>query len=81
MSQVASRNPERILEAMLIPGHEKTISPVLVQLSAFILRNYLASHQIAMEYSHLRDFMEGVMVEIVKGLAGKRMKRLENRSE
>lgn len=78
MSQVAGRSPERVLEAMLIPGHEKAISPVLVQLSAFILRNYLASHQITMEYSHLRDFMEGVMVEIVKSLASKKMKRLSS---
>jgi hypothetical protein len=78
MAEVAGRSPERILEAVLIPGHDKRISPVLVQLSAFILRNYLASHQITMEYANLRDFMEGMMVEIVKSLAGKRTKRLEH---
>ncbi len=78
MSAVAGKSPERVLEAMLIPVHEKKISPVLVQLSAFILRNYLAAHQLNMEYSDLRDFMEGVMLEIVKSLAGKKMKKLEH---
>jgi hypothetical protein len=77
MAHVASRSPERVLEAMLIPGTEKRISPLLVQLSAFILRNYLATHQITMEYADLRDFMEGVMLEIVKKLAKERVKRIE----
>ena len=33
------------------------------------------------DYAGHIDFMEGVMVEIVKSLAGKKMKRLEARSE
>ena len=81
MAEVAGRTPERVLEAILLPGHDKRIAPVPVQLSAFILRNYLASHHISMEYADLRDFMERVMVEIVKTLAGKQSKRLEARSE
>ena len=77
MALVAGKSPERILEAILLPGLERQISPVLIQLSAFILRNYLAKHQAAMEYEDLRGFMEMVFLEIVKTLASKQAKRLD----
>jgi len=81
MAVVAGRTSERILEAILLPGLERQISPVLVQLSAFILRNFLAKHQVAMEYEDLRGFMERVLLEIVKTLASKQAKRIGSRSE
>lgn len=81
MAAVAGRTPEHILEAILLPGLEKQISPVLIQLSAFILRNFLAKHQVAMEYADLRDFMERVFLEIVKTLAKHRAKRIEGLKE
>jgi hypothetical protein len=77
MAAVAGKSPERILEAILLPGLERQISPVLVQLSAFILRNFLAKRQVAMEYEDLRGFMEMVFLEIVKTLASKQAKRLD----
>ncbi len=81
MASVAGRTPERILESALLPGLERKISPVLVQLAAFILRNFLAKHQVTMEYADLRDFMERIFLEIIKTLASKQAKRIGNRSE
>jgi hypothetical protein len=80
MAAVAGRTPERILEAILLPGLERKLSPVLIQLSAFILRNYLAKHQVTMEYEELRSFMEQIFLEIAKTLAGKQAKRIGTHS-
>jgi hypothetical protein len=68
ISQVAAKKPHRALETIVIPGPERELSSVVVQLSAFILRNYLAKHETAIEFQILRDFMEGVFLEIVKNL-------------
>ncbi|MBU1018047.1 hypothetical protein KKA33_03390 [Patescibacteria group bacterium] len=68
MFQVASKKPHRILESIVIPSLERKLSPMPIQLSAFILRNYLADHQIDIDFQLLRDFMQGVFVEIVKNL-------------
>lgn len=83
MVQVASKNPNRILDTIVVSGAEKRISLTVVQLSAFILRNYLASHGVAIGYEDLRSFMENVFVEIVKDLAKmlEGQKKLEARSE
>ncbi len=68
ISEVAAKKPHRVLDTVVIPGPERVLSPVLVQLSAFILRNFLLKHEITMEFQILRDFMQGVYVEIVKNL-------------
>lgn len=65
---VASKKPHRILESVVISESERQLSQVLVQFSAFILRNYLTDHQINIEFQNLRDFMQGVFVEMVKNL-------------
>jgi hypothetical protein len=69
MALVAGKGPHRILETLVIPGPDKRISPLVVQLSSFILRNYLAEHQLAVAYETLREFMERVFVELVSKLA------------
>ena len=72
---VASTKPHRVLESVVIPGPERQLSPIPIQLSAFILRNYLTKHQIEIEFENLRDFMQGVFVEIVKNLEDKLKKQ------
>ena len=68
MAEVASKKPHRVLETVVIPGPKRELSSVLVQLSAVILRNYLTDHKVDSEFQTLRDFMQGVFVEIVKNL-------------
>ena len=80
ISKVASKKPHRVLEAVIIPGPERELSSTLIQLSAFILRRYLAGHKIDIEFQNLYDFMQGVFVEIVKNLETlvKEQKKLES---
>ena len=79
MAQVASKKPHRALESMVIPGPERELSSVLIQLSAFILRRYLSNHKIDIEFQSLYDFMQKVFVEMVKNLETlvKEQKKLE----
>jgi len=78
INKVAFKKPHRILEALVINKRSKSpeqanqtvreISPSLVQLSAFILRNYLTSQNVAFEISRLKEFMQAVFVKLVKEL-------------
>jgi hypothetical protein len=68
ISQISMKKPHRALETLVIPGPERELSSVVVQLSAFILRNYLKRHETPIDFQILRDFMEGVFLEIVKNL-------------
>ena len=68
MAEVSSKRPHHVLEAIVIPGPQRELSSVLIQLSAFILRRYLADHKIDIEFQNLYDFMQGVFVEMVKNL-------------
>jgi len=79
MSKVAAKKPHRTLEGLVVPGPQRELSPMPIQLSAFILRNYLTDHEIDIEFQNLHDFMQGVFVEIVKNLEGlvKEQKKLE----
>ena len=67
---MASKKPHRVLESVVIPGPQRELSSVLIQLSAFILRKYLTGHKIDIEFQALHDFMQNVFVEIVKKLEG-----------
>ena len=67
-SQVAFKKPHRSLESLVIPGPDRELSPIPVQLSAFILRKYLTNHSLDVDFQGLKDFMQGVFVEIVKNL-------------
>ncbi len=68
ISVVAAKKPHRSLESVIIPGPKREISPVVIQLAAFVLRKFLEYHKITLEFENLRDFMQGVFVEIVKNL-------------
>lgn len=70
ISEVSAKKPHRTLESLVVHGPQRELSPMLIQLSAFILRNYLANHKIDTEFQDLHDFMQGVFVEIVKNLEG-----------
>ncbi|MCK5605137.1 hypothetical protein KAR91_24820 [Candidatus Pacearchaeota archaeon] len=70
LSKIAGKKPHRILETLIIPTPQRQLSPMPIQLSTFILRKYLAQHQIDLEFETLRDFMQGVFVELVKKLEG-----------
>ncbi len=68
MARVSAAKPHRTLESLVIPGPQRELSQVLIQLSAFILRRYLTDQQIDIEFADLRDFMQEVFVDIVKNL-------------
>ena len=78
INQVASKKPHRVLESIIIKKRPPTtstgvniikeISPVLVQLSTFILRNYLNQNNLKFDFQNLHDFMQAVFVEMVKNL-------------
>lgn len=77
---VASKKPHRVLETLVIPKKEREISPIFIQLSAFVLRKYLENNGLNLEFQVIHDFMLGVFVEIVKNLENlvKEQKRLES---
>lgn len=75
INKVASGKPHRVVESLIVikkSGSDRQvreISPALVQLSAFILRNYLNSQNVSFEFSELKDFMQAVFVKLVKTLS------------
>ncbi|MFH1012459.1 MAG: hypothetical protein V1760_01805 [Candidatus Peregrinibacteria bacterium] len=70
---VSCKKPQRVLSSVVInykasayhPEAVREVSPVVVQLSAFILRNYLSQFEIGFNMEELRDFMQAVFVTIV----------------
>ena len=75
INEVALKKPHRVLESLIITKRSETnqatkeISPVLIQLSAFILRNYLNSQNVSLEFNQLKEFMQAVFVKLVKNLS------------
>lgn len=90
ISQAAMQKPQRSLESLLkrrraeVPyGGEPLVhevTPSIVQLSAFVLRNYLARQKLNFDFNILHDFMMAVFVELVKLLETtvKEQKRLSS---
>lgn len=68
MGQVALKTPQRVLSAAVISGPERMLNPSLIQLAAFILRNFLSGSHPDFDFAALHDFMQGVFVEIVRQL-------------
>ena len=71
----AAHKPHRSLESLLLKKVSKEsrevvqeISPAFVQLSAFIMRNYLAMQQTQIEFQVLRDFVEKVYLKMLQDL-------------
>jgi hypothetical protein len=86
----AAHKPHRTLESVLIKSVAKgtkelvrEISPPFVQLSAFILRNYLAMQETQVEVQKLREFMENVYFKIIQDLEEmmQGQKKLEKKTE
>ncbi|MFH0820598.1 MAG: hypothetical protein V1908_02380 [Candidatus Peregrinibacteria bacterium] len=73
---VCLRRPKRVLESIVMnfrsaqydPEMIRELSPVPVQLSAFVLRKYLEKQGIASEFQELRDFTQAVFLQIVQNL-------------
>lgn len=73
---VCLRRPKRVLESVVMnfraaqydPQMVRELSPVPVQLSAFVLRKYLEKFGIASEFEALREFAQTVFLQIVHNL-------------
>jgi len=78
INEVSFKKPHRVLESVVIKKRSENpsqmdniirqISPSLVQLSAFILRNYLTAQNTSFEFSQLQEFMQAVFVNLIKNL-------------
>lgn len=75
ISVAAAHKPHRTLDSVLIksvsPATQELvieISPPFVQLSAFILRDFLAMQNTLIEVQNLRDFMENIYFLMVQDL-------------
>jgi len=75
ISIAAANKPHRTLESVLLKSVVRNtgevvreISPPLVQLSAFIMRYYLAMQETQVELETLRDFMQNVLFKIIQDL-------------
>lgn len=75
ITMAAAHKPHRTLDSVLLKSVAKEsnelvheISPPFVQLSAFIMRNYLAMQETHVEVQKLRDFMENVYFRMIQDL-------------
>ncbi|MBU0528925.1 hypothetical protein KKF86_04110 [bacterium] len=78
INEVASKKPHRTLESLIIKKRSDNpadngkliheIAPSIIQLSAFILRNYLTEQKVSFEFDQLHEFMQSVFVNIVRNL-------------
>lgn len=76
--QVAISKPHRTLESLIVKKRSDNpadngkliheVSPSIVQLSAFILRNYLKEQGVSFEFDDLHEFMQTVFVKLIKNL-------------
>ena len=86
----AAHKPYRTLDSLLIKSVArnsqelvKEISPPFVQLSAFIMRNYLAMQETHVDIQTLRDFVENVYFKMLQDLEEmvQGQKKLEGQKE
>ncbi|MBU0577466.1 hypothetical protein KJ742_03370 [Patescibacteria group bacterium] len=77
INDVATKKPHKCLESIVIKKRSddpasrqlvREVSPVLTQLSAFILRNFLTSQKVTFELESLQEFMQAVFVNLIKNL-------------
>jgi len=71
----SAKKPFRTLESLLVlkkvgRGEDpiREISPSFIQLSAFILRNYLAMQSTQVDYENLHDFMQSAYLKMIQNL-------------
>lgn len=89
ITMAAAHKPHRTLDSVLLKSVNKgsnelvrEISPPFVQLSAFIMRNYLTMQETQVEVGKLRDFMENIyfkMLQDLEEMVG-RQKKLEEKA-
>jgi uncharacterized FlaG/YvyC family protein len=67
--------PHQSAETLILKSVDKQtnevvrqLSPVFLQLSTFILRNYLAKHSVQIDFERIRDFMQNIYIKIIKDL-------------
>ncbi len=75
ITMAAAHKPHRTLDTVLVKSVSKStdeiikeISPPFVQLSAFIMRNYLTMQDTNVDVQKLRDFMENVYFKMLQDL-------------
>ena len=78
INQVAVKKPHRSLESLVTTKRSddpvgswkmvREISPSLVQLSAFVLRNFLTAQDVQHEFEQLQAFMQEVFINLVRHL-------------
>ncbi|MBN2087909.1 hypothetical protein JW758_06210 [Candidatus Peregrinibacteria bacterium] len=78
INQVAVKKPHRSLESLIIKKRSsnpedngklvREISPSLVQLASFVLRNFLSAQKIEHEFDQLQAFIQEVFVNLVRHL-------------
>lgn len=75
ITTAAAHKPHRTLESVLVKSVSKStnelvkeISPPFVQLSAFIMRNYLSMQETQVDIQKLREFMENVYFRMIQDL-------------
>lgn len=74
ITATTAHKPHRTLDSVLVKSVSKTgeliheISAPFVQLSAFIMRNYLAMEDTHVDIKKLRDFMENVYFRMIQDL-------------
>ena len=74
ITTVAVKRPQKCLESLVTQKYSeedperivREISPVFIQLSAFIMRNYFTSKEVAFEFDELYAFMQTVYVELIR---------------
>lgn len=89
ITKVATSKPHDVLRSVLLKSvNKKTqevvhkISPSLIQLSAFIMRDYLAMQQTQIEVKRLQEFMQTIYVRLLQSIEEliKGQKQLDSQS-
>lgn len=90
ITMAAAHKPHRTLDSVFLKSVTKDsnelvreISPPFVQLSAFIMRNYLTMQETHVEVEKLRDFMENIYFKMLQDLEEmvKGQKKIEGKEE
>jgi hypothetical protein len=75
ITAAAAHKPHRTLDTLIIKSVAKNtqevvieIAPPFVQLSAFIMRNFLAMQNTSVDFQKLRDFMENIYFRMIQDL-------------
>lgn len=68
IGKVAHKRPQRTRDSLVTQKGKASIAPIVTQFSSIILRRFLKYHKVNTDFETLKEFMEGVFVELVKNL-------------